>query len=827
MAKLDLYRKKRDFKITSEPGPKEARSKSGNSYLIQKHDATRLHYDFRLELDGVLKSWAVTKGPSLNPGDKRLAVETEDHPLAYGSFEGIIPKGQYGGGTVMLWDSGTWEPEGDPRTGIKKGHLSFKLHGERLQGGWHLVRMHARPGEKRKNWLLIKQDDNEANEKNGDILLKKYMVSVKSGRSMEEIARGKSKIWNSNKNEKSEPAPLKTISAGKKSPMPDFIPPQLCVLEKEPPDGDSWLHEVKFDGYRLEAHKNGKRIKLFTRRGNDWTDKFPGIARAFAKLSAKTAILDGEAIVPGENGNGDFKLLQQVLSGDSDEEILYFAFDLLYLNGKDLRGLPLESRKELLKNLLSKQNAVHYSEHVIGNGHQLLEQSCGMHLEGVVSKLINSKYKSERAPDWVKSKCSNRQEFVIGGFTPPTHKSRGIGALFIGYNKGGELLYAGKVGTGWNEIEGRELYEKLAPNIIDKPAFASSVPRPSARNAKWVKPKLVMEIEFTEWTADGRLRHPAYLGLREDKPAIEVVKEMRNGKHNDESTEYAGIKISHPNKLLFPEEGITKGMLAEYYMDMAGLILPEITGRPLSLIRCPDGITKQCFFQRHLDTHIPDAVKLADVGKEQKYLIIEDIKGLISLVQMDVIEIHPWGAKAKNSDHPDRIIFDLDPAPDVKWKMVVKTAIEMKKQFDKLGFTSFVKTTGGKGLHIVIPLAAKHEWQQVKDFTQAIARNMEEEDPENYISKMSKAARKGKIFIDYLRNDKTATAVTAYSMRARKDAPVAMPVSWEELKKLPTSSYYNIKNAQKRLKKIPGRIWKKQHPAIQRPYKDCLKLSNN
>ena len=834
MAQLEEYKRKRDFAVTPEPGPKVARSESGFSYLIQKHEATRLHYDFRLELNGVLLSWAVTRGPSLNPEDKRLAVQTEDHPLAYGGFEGVIPAGEYGGGTVMLWDRGTWQPEGDPVAGMKKGHLAFTLQGERLKGGWHLVRMHPRKGEKHVNWLLIKQEDEYADTKDGDKLLKKALTGIASGQKMEQIAAdGGSKVWHS--------TPDKEASAPRKGkdPKPSFVPPQLAQLGKEVPQGKGWLHEMKFDGYRLQAHKSEAEVTLYTRNGKDWTAQFQPIADALADLPG-AAVLDGEVVALDTQGHDSFRLLQNALEKSSKAKLVYYLFDLLFLDGRDLRKLPLSERKALLQQWLGKaKGPLRYSDHIRGGGEEVFRNSCGLAMEGIISKRADGTYHSGRSPDWVKSKCTKRQEMVILGYSEPTHAGRGIGALVLGVYEGAALVYAGKVGTGFTEAEGTQLRKKLDALSIAKPV-AERIPR-SLRGVRWAKPQLVAEISFTEWTDEGALRHPSFLSLRSDKDAKQVKRESeapmekitakpkkaaaKTSAKADGSMEIAGVRVSHPDKVMITEGHATKRMLAEYYVAVAEAILPQIQGRPLSLVRCPDGTTKACFFQRHAGTHDSPHIHSAGVANDEgeDYLMVQDAAGLVALVQMGVLELHPWGTKASTADKADRIIFDLDPDEAVSFAQVKQAAQQLRDMLEGAGFTVFLKTTGGKGLHLVIPLKPTTAWPEVKNFAQAVARSMEQAEPKNFISKMSKAARKGKIFIDYLRNDETATAVAAYSTRARPNAPVAAPLGWAELKNLKAANLITIQTMPARLKK-KGDLWRDMDEAAAANSKALGKL---
>ena len=845
---LSRYHKKRDFARTREPEGKVKKSAKGKgggfSYLIQKHAATRLHYDFRLELDGVLKSWAVTKGPSLVPADKRLAVEVEDHPVDYGSFEGTIPMGQYGGGTVMLWDRGTWEPVGDPHEGLKAGKLVFKLHGERLTGEWTLVRMHGRPSDmKRKdggrnNWLLIKHHDVIAHEGDHDALLSDNATSVVSGRSMEEIAEG-TREWKGGKaRQKDHPGPdEKTLSKAKAADIHslEFIEPELATLADAMPAGPNWVHEVKFDGYRTQALVEAGHAKMLTRTGLDWTAKFTAVAADLAGLAVHSAILDGEIVALDANGASSFKTLQDELSHGHSESLQYYVFDLLSLDGEDLRGLPLLERKRRLKTLLQKGDAgtrVIYSEHFAYES-DVLEHVCGLAYEGVICKRGDARYSSGRNRNWLKVKCHKRQEFVIGGFTEPKgggpkhFKEKGIGALLLGYYAEEKLVYAGKVGTGFDTETSLDIRKLLDDRALKVMAF-DEVPADGRRGTHWVEPNLVCEVEFSEWTADGRLRHPSFQGLREDKSAsdihrdqpVHVTKTMRDPKPEREDdelvkapsakvkagdAEVGGVRVSHPGRVIYPDSDITKLDLAQYYAAVQDRMLPFIAERPLSMVRCPEGIGGQCFFQRHIaraqspylfDTGIP--VK----GRNEDYLMIKDAKGLITLVQWGVIELHAWGCKAATPTLPDTIIFDLDPDPDVPWSRVVAAAFEVKTRMEEFGLTTFLKTTGGKGLHVTIPLEAKYGWPTIKGFARAVAQSMEHDAPDRFIATMSKEKRKGRIFVDYLRNELTSTSAAPYGVRARPGATVAVPLDWNELTADLKPAQFTVATVPQRLKTI-------------------------
>jgi bifunctional non-homologous end joining protein LigD len=813
---LEEYRRKRDFKKTTEPAGGERRAAKGFSYLIQKHDATRLHYDLRLELDGVLLSWAVTKGPSLDPADRRLAVHTEDHPLSYGTFEGTIPQGEYGGGTVMLWDRGGWEPQGDPRAGLRKGHLAFTLHGERLTGGWDLIRM-GKEGKK-ENWLLIKKKDDAARA--AAAFLETENTSISTGRSMDEIALGAPAAAAAD-----DGAPNASLA----SLLQDYPDVQLATLVDRPPVGAEWLHEIKFDGYRLLGYMSGKQARLVTRNGNDWTRKFPGIYAAVSKLKARACVLDMEAVVLDAAGKSSFQAMQRALGEGGDaQSIQAFVFDLLHLDGKDLRGEPLTKRKEALRKLLTKsgqEQFLHYSDHIAGQGSEMLAKSCGMGLEGIVSKLADSRYSAGRSKSWLKAKCILRQEFVIVGYTAAKSGSRAIGALHLGYSDKGGMKYAGKVGTGFGMKDAEDLYARLAPLKTGAPPV-QGLPRGLVRKARWVRPVLLCEVSFTEWTEDGHIRHPSFQGLREDKNPKEVTMEKPAAvkgapaakKKNDDRLDVLGVSISHPGRVIFEDTGVTKGQLAEFYAAASKWMLKDFAGHPVSLLRCPEGTKGDCFYQRSPGMGLGKDVRpfrWKHKGKSYEYLYIEDEKGIVEFAQMGAIELHPWGAKVKSIDYPDRMIFDLDPDEGVPFDAVKLAAQDLRKRLKRLGLESYLKCTGGKGLHVRVPLAEKNNWEEVKAFCADVAETMVREVPDAYVATMSKAKRKGKIFVDYFRNDYTATAIADYSVRARAGAPVAVPLEWRELDSLRSASQFTITDVLKRLKAKP--------PNMER-YEDRQKL---
>lgn len=807
---LRQYNAKRDFTKTPEPSGKVA-SKKGHSFVVQKHAATRLHYDFRLELDGVLLSWAVTRGPSLNPADKRLAVRTEDHPLSYGDFEGTIPKDQYGGGTVMLWDTGSWEPLEDPRKGMKQGSLKFALHGQRMKGNWALVLMKGKASEKRENWLLIKENDDEAvtSEKKAIAFLKNNASSVKTGRAMEDIAKG-STVWKNGRSQETKPKKIMPKKVGFKPLQAKYKTVQLATLVTEPPIGEDWIHEIKYDGYRILCFVVNGEAKILTRNGHDWTDRFPSIVAALERLDVSSAVLDGEAVVFDDRGISHFGQLQEVLSEEKlATPIQAVFFDLLHLDGEDLSSKSLVERKEALKQIIREDDFLHYSEH-FNSTDSILEQTCNMGLEGLISKKADAKYTQTRSKGWLKSKCSKRQEFVIVGFTKSKSGSRAIGALHLAYSSEEKLNYAGKVGTGFSMSFAQEMYDRLSKLEIAKPAF-EGVTAIGKRGAHWVKPKLLCEVSFTEWTKDGHIRHPSFEGLRQDKKPKQVTKEkpvptekIVKAKESGGGLIVRNVPITHLEREIFEDVHITKGELAEYYGIVAPHILKQIKDHPLSLLRCPSGTDADCFFQRNPDSYMKKKVQsftFVHKGKKHEYLYVDDPEGLVFLIQMGVIELHPWGSSVSRIDYPERMIFDLDPDPSVPFDVVKMAALDMRQRLAKAGFKkTLLKCTGGKGLHVIAPLDGKKKWPAVKEVAREIAETAAHEVPDAYVATMTKAKRVGKIFIDYFRNDYTATAIADYSVRAREGAPVAVPLDWDELNDLKAANQFSMKDVLKRLK---------------------------
>ena len=891
---LERYREKRNFRATPEPRGRVIRAKAKElSFVIQKHAASHLHYDFRLELNGVLLSWAVPKGPSLDPHDKRLAMHVEDHPLEYGGFEGIIPPRQYGSGTVMVWDRGTWRPIGDPVAAYEKGHLKFELDGEKLKGGWDLIRTHgSKYGGKsgKQAWLLIKESDGYAKEGKRAHIVDEEPDSVVSSRSLDEIARDKAHEWHSNRSvaanvrggaladvastqsRKPAKAPAgkasRSVGAGanggngsrelspasaagaKKARMAASLSPTLATLVDSAPTGDDWIHEIKFDGYRMVARIDHGDVHVYSRNGKEWTSALPSVVASLQRVDVDQAWLDGEIAVADDKGLTSFQQLQNALADSRAKNISYFVFDLLYQDGYDLRSVALIERKRLLRALVGTSDPIlRYSVDVQGSGAEFFEQACKLKLEGAISKRANSLYREgTRTREWLKVKCGRRQEMVIGGFTDPQGSRTGFGALLLGIYEKGKLRYAGKVGTGFDD----KTLAKLRPilgKLEQSGAPFDNPPRGyEAKGAHWVKPQLVAEIAFTEWSNDGALRHPSFQGLREDKKATEVVREeaarvKANAIKRDapdpapdpaparargaaratsarktanamaspaEADTVAGIKLSHPDKQFFPEAKLTKRDLALYYDAIADWILPHLRDRPLALVRCPDGWTKQCFFQKHADKSVNAAVTRVEVPEGKgtaTYFATNSLPALVALVQWGVVELHPWGSRKPKLDRPDRLIFDFDPDDGIGWKQLVEAVGLLRTLLDDLGLEGFLKTTGGKGLHVVVPIRPTLDWTQAKGFTKAVADLLVGTFPDRFIATLSKAQRKGKIFIDYLRNAEGATAIAPYGIRSRKNAPVSTPIGWKELDVDVRFDHFNVRNVPERLRTLRQDPW--------------------
>ena len=878
-AQLSRYRTMRNFDVTEEPRGGSGKSsnkmakgkKTQLPFVIQKHAATRLHYDFRLGWRGVLKSWAVTKGPSYYPGDKRLAVQVEDHPMEYGGFEGIIPKGQYGGGTVMVWDQGTWEPHGDVDEGLAKGQLKFTLRGKKLRGDWVLVRMGGKAAEEKKpNWLLIKEHDGKERGEDDPPVTDEEPDSVVTGRDLDAIAKNQDHVWGSRdglqRRKEKKPVvsqalrkpsdslkekkthsirdrPKKSLPAFSvaselrgtpKEALPKFVQPQLALQVNEAPESPEWIHELKLDGYRILGRVSRQRAAvalsatLLTRSGLDWTQRMPAISAALGELPVEAALFDGEVVVFDEQGKTSFADLQAAFQEGKKQPLTYVIFDLLHLNEHNLRGLPLQRRKEILEQILAHapnpnddSAVLRYSEHLGMNGREIFKKACQLGAEGIVSKKLSASYSSGRSGNWLKIKCVRQQEFVIGGFTPPSKSGVGIGALLLGYYRDGKLVYAGRTGTGFTQ-KGRRTMRTMLEKVRQPRAPFMEMPSAAARDAQWVQPKYVCEVQFATWTADNLVRQASFQGLREDKTAKEVKRELpadrqetkdapqeapmekrkptRNSSASKTATHFAAqkrrssvardeafpIPLTHPDKQVDSESKLTKRELAEYFWAVREYMLPHISNRPLSIVRCPQGSTKPCFYQKHITGNLPEGIDGIDIRerkseKMESYLTLSSPLGLAGLAQMGVVEIHPWGSSNTDIEKPDRLIFDLDPDEAIGWATLAECAKEVRALLKQCKLESFLKTTGGKGLHVVAPIEPEHDWPTVKAFALGIAKKTEADNPDLYLTKMTKAARKWKIYIDYLRNERGATSIAPYSPRTRHGAPVAVPLSWKEL----------------------------------------------
>ena len=897
---LERYRSMRDFHVTAEPSGKAHKDnakRGGLPFCIQKHAASHLHYDFRLGWNGVLKSWAVSKGPSYFTGDRRLAVQVEDHPMEYGGFEGIIPAGQYGGGTVMLWDQGTWEPQAgheDVNKGLRDGSLKFVMHGTKIKGRWTLVRMGGKAANERKpNWLLIKEHDEFERGKDDPCVTIQEPDSVVTGRTMEQIAHQEDHVWNSKETAKGKPwyrqaarsedrteakvvpttrqdkdlAPDKkramSVSAFEKTlgelpreKQPEFVPPQLALQSTTPPAGEGWLHELKLDGYRMQARKNGSAVQMLTRKGLDWTDRVRAVASEVARLTVDKVTLDGEVVVLSEDGTTNFADLQASFQEGAKNLLTYFCFDLLHMDGRNIRQLPLKERKEILGNVLDGANSdlLRINEHIEADGEELFHKACELHAEGIVSKKATGRYLPGRGGDWLKMKCLYEQEFVVGGFTLPSNGINGVGSLLLGYYRDGKLIYAGRTGTGFNHKTHKIIREKMDSLTQSAMPFYKP-PAEAKRDAIWVKPELVVQVRFATWTAGNLVRQAAFLGIREDKSASEVVREDapaprpkgsgknvaepnstnkesaahsvkdRVAKKNSTAAEHAPVRLTNSQKVLDVESGLTKQMLADYYWAVSSEMLPHITDRPLSLVRCPEGSGKPCFFQKHVNAMLPPGIGSVDIadkhGKVEPYITLSTAEALTGLAQMGVLEVHPWGSRNEDLERADRLIFDLDPDEALKWDVLTGAAAEVRKRLKKMGLESFLKTTGGKGLHVVAPIEPDLRWPELKEFAHRFVLAMEKLNPELYLTKMTKAARKGKIYLDYLRNERGATSVAPFSPRARAGGPVSMPLKWSDLK-LPERPVFRVAEFDEWKGRLKTDPWKKMLDMKQRVTAEAL-----
>jgi bifunctional non-homologous end joining protein LigD len=850
---LQQYWKKRNFKETPEPRGASQSPSARLQFVIQKHAASHLHYDFRLELDGTLKSWAVPKGPSLDPHHKRLAVHVEDHPLDYGGFEGIIPPKQYGAGTVLLWDRGYWSAVGDPLVGYRRGRLKFNLHGQKLRGLWNLVRMSGRDGEGKENWLLIKEKDDEARSGEKSEVTQHLTESVASGRTIEQIVSGRHRVWESNRPARkqtdsvthSQDTEMKQLAGARRAPQPERISPQLATLADEAPVGVEWVHELKYDGYRILCRVKNRSATLVTRNDHDWTSILQRIADAAAALPVKNAWLDGEVVALRPDGSISFQALQNAFDTRSETNLVYYVFDLLYLDGYDLRRVGLLDRKRALKAIAPSDASglIRYSDHIPGRGEVVFAEACRRGMEGIVSKRTDAPYLAGRNRNWMKVKCGRRQEFVIGGFTDPSGSRVAFGALLLGaYDKQGHFHFVGRTGTGFSERSLKELHNRLIALKQPRSPFVNPPTGIDARGVHWVKPRLVAEVSFAEWTHEGLLRQAAFQGLRKDKAAKSVIKEgpetrapvrtgsnvtsklpiRRGGLPEERSSKkkavvadgpvtVGGVTITHPDRVLFPEQAVTKLSLARYYERVSPWLLPHLKGRPLTLVRCPEGYNKECFYQKHANDTVPGTIGRVKISEDKGvswYMTADSPPAVIGLVQMGVLELHTWGAKRDGLDRPDRIIIDLDPDPTVSWKAVIEAAQLVRTLLNKLDLTCFVKTTGGKGLHVVLPLRRVHTWDEVKAFSKGLADHLERLIPDRFIANMSKQKRKGKIYVDYLRNAKGATAIAPYSTRARPEAPVSVPLEWEELSVNMRSDHFTVANVMAHLEGLTRDPWR-------------------
>ncbi len=820
---LARYRSMRDFAVTAEPSgdrsAKKPRKTGALPFVIQKHAASHLHYDFRLGWAGVLKSWAVAKGPSFVTADRRLAVQVEDHPMEYGGFEGIIPAGQYGGGTVMVWDEGTWTPQPgyeNVDAGLRDGSLKFVMNGTKIKGKWTLIRMGGKAAhESKPNWLLIKEHDEFERGKDAPGITEEAPNSAVTTRSLEQIASEEDHVWNSKETARGQAwfrQEAKTRPAARKAPasrtaavtlrglehlpreaQPTFLPPQLASEATAPPDNEGWFHELKLDGYRIQARKEGNQVQMLTRSGLDWTHRIPSVAEAVAALPVNKVTLDGEVVVLGADGTTNFADLQASFQEGANNPLTYFCFDLLHVEGHNPRGESLRFRKERLADLLARQSEdslVRFSEHLETDGEAMFHKACELHAEGIVSKRATARYSSGRGNDWLKSKCLREQEFVVGGYTRSSDGDDRVGSLLVGYYREGSLIYAGRTGTGFTQKSRRALRTQVEP-MRRKTAPFAAVPAEARRGAFWLEPKLVAQVRFATWTAEDLLRQAAFLGLREDKAPEEVVREGAEVAPKPKASHPRAVasksapavkasrkdaplpvRLTHPDKIVDVETHVSKRQLAEFYWAIAPFMLPHVAGRPLSLVRCPEGSAKPCFYQKHATSMLPPGVRATDVpdkktGVVDSYITIDSEEAIVGLAQMGVLEVHPWGSCNDDLERPDRLVFDLDPDEVIGWNTLCEAAVEVKERLKAIGLTSFLKTTGGKGLHIVVPATPEHDWNAIKDFTHRFVQQMERNNPSLYLTKMSKAARKGKIYLDYLRNERGAPAVAPYSSRAR------------------------------------------------------------
>jgi bifunctional non-homologous end joining protein LigD len=805
---LKAYKAKRNFSITTEPAEGGQESKDALTFVIQKHWASRLHYDFRLELDGTMKSWAVPKGPSYDTKDKRMAVHVEDHPISYSSFEGTIPEKQYGAGKVIIWDKGTWEPLGDPHKGYEAGNLKFEIHGHKMHGKWVLVRMKGK-GEKQEPWLLIKEKDEYARPAAEFSVIDEMPDSVKSLKMPKGGKKAKAAA-------KPKTARGKVPPEAVKAELPETLSPELATLvDKPPPRPEEWEFEVKFDGYRMLARVEGKSVKLITRNGNDWTSKLGPLQKALIKMKLPDGWYDGEIVVHDENGKPNFGKLQLAFDGSDTAQIVYFLFDAPYLNGYDMREVPLEARRAALKAVLDKapSDLVRFSDEFGTDPEELIVAACKLGLEGVIGKRRNSRYVQRRSNDWIKLKCGKRQEFVIAGYTDPQGSRTGIGALLLGtYDKNGVLQYAGNVGTGFNETSLRDLKARLSKLDTEESPFPPKAV--AGRKHHWVKPKLIAEVSFAEWTSSGSVRHGVFQGLRDDKPAKGIGREIAKHVEDvvDKITEPAApegkipasLKVTNGDRVIDKESGTTKLDLVRYYALVGSLMMEHLKGRPLALVRAPAGVGGELFFQKHADVGKLPGMKQMEQALDPDHppmLEVGNVNGILSAAQWNVVEFHSQNAVGKAYETPNRIVFDLDPGKGVEWKQMQEAAQLMHAFLDELGLSAFLKTSGGKGLHVVVPIKPAYDWDTVKNFSQVIVQHMAATLPDHFAFKSGPRNRVGKIFIDYLRNGRGATTASAWSARVRPGLGISVPLAWEELGSIKAGDQWNVKNAHTRLDK--------------------------
>jgi bifunctional non-homologous end joining protein LigD len=813
---LAPYHRKRDFQKTPEPHEPGRGSGGALSFVVQKHHASRLHYDFRLELDGTLKSWAVPKGPCLDPTVKRMAVHVEDHPLSYASFEGTIPAKQYGAGTVIVWDRGEWFAEGDAHQGLAKGDLKFQLRGDKLRGRWVLVRMRGK-GEKQEPWLLIKERDHEARPLSEYDIVEALPDSVLTGRDVDHppptVYEKKTEKAKEKEKEKDKAKPL----AGKKAALPASLTPQLATLATAPPAAsEDWLYELKFDGYRLLARIDGDKVQCITRNGHDWTSRLPALAKTIAKLPTRSAWLDGEIVVAGENGAPDFQALQNAFDRNSTAAVAYWLFDVPFLDGQDLRALPVEERRAALARLLGKKPpaGLYLSEAFDAAPADLLASSADLGFEGIIGKRKGSHYVSRRSPSWIKLKNQHRQEFVIGGYTAPQGSRSGFGSLLLGvHDEKGALKYCGNVGTGFDAGRLTDIKARLDELATNECPFDQ---RPAGVKAQWVKPKLVAEVSYGEWTREGRVRHSVFQGLRADKPAGRIRREKAVAPPKTAAAAKAArapsskLRITHADRVIDEQSGATKGELVAFYDQVSSLILPHLKGRPVSLVRAPEGIGGELFFQKHAKQREMPGVTLLDPSLDRDHeplLQIDTVRGLISAAQMNMIELHTWNATSDAIDQPDRMTFDLDPGEGVQWPQMQEAALLVQTLLDELGLPAFLKTSGGKGLHVVVPIRRQYGWDDVKGFSQAVVAHLARTIPERFVVKSGPRNRVGRIFVDYLRNGFGATTATAWSVRARPGMGVSVPVEWDELPLLKGGDHWTLRTAAAERQSIGNRPW--------------------